>query len=464
MDNDFANPLISRRIMDSVAAGIFTVDLDWRITFFNREAERITGVRSDQALGQYWADIVRASDADEGCALKHSLRTGEPVINRAIYLTDNKNRRVPVSITTAVLRDENEQVIGCVESFRDLSRVEELQKRLQAKYTFEDIIGRSAAMRKVFELLPIVAESDSTTLIEGSSGTGKELVARAIHNLSARRRKPFVAINCGALPDTLLESELFGYKKGAFTGADRDKSGRFALAEGGTIFLDEIADISPAMQTRLLRVLQERVFESLGSVAPVKADVRIVVATNQSLSKLVEHDKFREDLFYRVNVIRIELPALRDRRVDIPLLIDHFITRFNRLKEKNIHGVSPEAMSILMGYDYPGNVRELENIIEHAFVLCAGGVIEPQHLPAWLRGGDARVFISDKLGRMTLDQIEKLAITDAIRRHHGNRHAAARELDIHPSTLFRKIKTHEINLPEEDGRYRSSRSRAIPKR
>ncbi len=451
-DDTFVKPLICRMIMDSVAAGIFTVDLDWNITFFNREAERITGISSDEALGQYWADIVHASDAEEDCALKHSLRTGEPVINRAIYLIDKKGQRIPVSITTAVLRDEQGQVIGCVESFRDLSRVEELQKRLLSQYTYEDIIGRSASMRKVFELLPVVAESDSTALIEGASGTGKELVARAIHNLSSRSKKPFVAINCGALPDTLLESELFGYKKGAFTGADRDKPGRFSLAEGGTIFLDEIADISPAMQTRMLRVLQERVYEVLGSVTPVKSNVRIVVASNQSLNKLVQEGKFREDLFYRVNVIRIELPPLRDRRVDIPLLIDHFLHRFNRLKGKDIHGVSPGAMSVLMSHDYPGNVRELENIVEHAFVLCSSGMIQSRHLPPWLEGAGPSAINQDMLGRMTLEQIEKMAITDALRRQKGNRHAAARELGIHPSTLFRKIKSLQIDLPDRDGR------------
>ena len=266
-----------------------------------------------------------------------------------------------------------------------------------------------------------------------------------------------MAINCGALPDTLLESELFGYKKGAFTDAQKDKPGRFALAEGGTIFLDEIADISHAMQTRLLRVLQERFYEPLGSVSPVKTDIRVVVATNRSLHKLVQEEKFRDDLFYRINVIRIDLPALRDRREDIPLMIDHFVHRFNRIKEKDIHGVSPEAMAILIGHEYPGNVRELENIIEHAFVLCSSGMIEPRHLPSWLRGTDAGPITREVLDKMTLKQIEKLAITDAIRRHDGNRHAAASELGIHPSTLFRKIKTLRIDLPDHDGRNHPTR-------
>ena len=451
MEHRCSRPLVCQAIMDSVAAGIFTVDLDWRITFFNREAERITGVGRDEARGQYWADVVRASDAEENCALKHSLRTGEPVINKAIYLIDRRGRRVPVSITTAVMRDADDQIIGCVESFRDLSRVEELQKKLEASYTFEDIIGRSAAMRKVFELLPVLAESNSTVLIEGTSGTGKELVARAIHNLSARSRRRFVAVNCGALPDTLLESELFGYKKGAFTDARRDKPGRFAVAEGGTLFLDEIADVSPAMQTRLLRVLQERVYEPLGSVEPVPTDVRIVVATNRDLRDLVSQGRFRDDLLYRIDVVRVELPGLCDRREDIPLLIDHFVHRFNRVQEKDVAGVSPEAMAALLRHDYPGNVRELENIIEHAFVLCRSGLIEPRHLPAWLGAVDTATS-APQLPTATLAQLEKLAITDALRRTRGNRHAAANELGIHPSTLFRKLKALNIDLPPGDRR------------
>ncbi|HWQ92558.1 MAG TPA: sigma 54-interacting transcriptional regulator, partial [Clostridia bacterium] len=277
-------------------------------------------------------------------------------------------------------------------------------------------------------------------LIEGPSGTGKELFAKAIHNLSKRKGKKFVALNCGALPDNLLESELFGYKAGAFTDARRDKPGRFALAEGGTIFLDEIGDISSAMQARLLRVLQERLYEPLGGVDPVKTDVRVIAATNKSLSKLVEQGRFREDLFYRIHVIRIELPGLRDRREDIPLLIEHFIARFNRLKGKDISGASDEVLARLMEHSFPGNVRELENIIEHAFVLCPGGVIELKHLPPSLRAGDLSEAL--RFGKaMTLASVERLLIVDALRRNHGNRQKAAKELGINPSTLFRKLKS-----------------------
>jgi transcriptional regulator with PAS, ATPase and Fis domain len=285
-----------------------------------------------------------------------------------------------------------------------------------------------------------VAESDSTVLIEGASGTGKELFARAIHQLSQRRAKKCVALNCGALPDTLLESELFGYKAGAFTDARKDKPGRFAIAEGGTVFLDEIGDISPAMQTRLLRVLQERVYEPLGGIEPVRCDVRVIAASNRSLAALVKDGKFREDLYYRVHVVRLELPPLRERREDLPLLIDHFIARLNRLKGRDIAGVSNTALARLMEYDFPGNVRELENILEHAFVLCRGGLIELAHLPPQVRGSEEGLPSRLPSG-LTLAAMEELLIRDALRRSNGNRAAAARELRIDVSTLFRKLKT-----------------------
>jgi len=330
--------------------------------------------------------------------------------------------------------------------------VEQLRKELQARYTFEDIVGRSPAMMRLFEVLPLIAESGSTVLVEGPSGTGKELFARAIHNLSPRNNKPFIAVNCAALPDNLLESELFGYKAGAFTDAKRDKPGRFALANGGTIFLDEIGDISPAMQVRLLRVLQERTVDPLGATKPVAIDVRVITATNRVLRDEVRCGRFREDLYYRVRVVHLELPELRKRREDIPLLVESLIARFNGLQGKDIAGVSDHVMARLMGYEYPGNVRELENIIEQAFVLCRGGMIEMCHLPPELRPTSGRNF--DDLHPMSLDAIEKLFITEALDRNDGNRKTTARELGIDVTTLFRKIKRHVIELPEKDGRGR----------
>lgn len=438
-------------ILDSIADGVFTVDEEWRITSFNRAAEQITGVPRAEAVGRRCSDVLRASICENECALKETLRTGRPTVNKAIYILDANGRRIPISISAAVLKDAAGNPIGGVETFRDLSLVEELRKELEGTYTFADIVGRSAPMQRLFDLLPRIADSTSTVLIEGASGTGKELVARAIHNLSSRRDKRFVAINCGALPDTLLESELFGYKAGAFTDARNDKPGRLAIADGGTVLLDEIGDVSPAMQSRLLRVLQERVFEPLGSVEPVAVDVRVIAATNKDLSRLVKKGVFREDLFYRINVIRMKLPELRDRREDIPLLVDRFINKFNGLQNKDIVGVSDAALAILMEHDYPGNVRELENIIEHAFVLCHGGWIDTQHLPLTLRGEADRGPVPGR-GPLTLRALEALHIADAVRRHGGNRTAAARELGIDPSTLFRKIKSLGIELPGPDRR------------
>jgi transcriptional regulator with PAS, ATPase and Fis domain len=330
--------------------------------------------------------------------------------------------------------------------------VKQLQKELQGRYTFEDIVGRSPAMMRLFEVLPQIAESSSTVLIEGESGTGKELFARALHNLSPRRKKRFVAVNCAALPDTLLETELFGHKAGAFTDAKRDRTGRFALADGGTIFLDEIGDISPALQVRLLRVLQDRVVEPLGAVEPVPVDVRVVAASNKDLAKLIRAGKYREDLYYRIRVIHLVLPSLRQRREDIPFLVDHFVAKFNRLQGKDIAGVAVEAMARLMEHDFPGNIRELENIIEQAFVLCRGGIIELHHLPSELR--PATSSATGVVGSMNLQAMKKALISDVLRRYGGNRKRAARDLGINVSTLYRKIRAFQIEVPETDGRSR----------
>lgn len=381
-------------ILDSIVDGVFTVDEEWQITSFNRAAEEITGVASADAIGQRCCDVFHASICENQCALKESLQTGDPVVCKPIYIVRADGRRISVSISATALKDHEGNVIGGVETFRDLSVIEELRKELLDKYTVADIVARSGAMRQVLDALPQLAESDSTVLIEGASGTGKELVARAIHTLSPRSMKRFVAVNCGALPDTLLESELFGYTAGAFTDARRDKPGRFAVADGGTMFLDEIGEITPAMQVKLLRVLQEKAFEPLGAVDPVRTNVRIVAATARNLQSLVAEGVFRADLFYRVNVIRIQLPPLRDRREDIPLLVEHFVSRFNRLQQKNVSGVSEEVMAILLEHEFPGNIRELQNIVEHAFVLCRDGLIELRHLPATLRALAAAVHFT----------------------------------------------------------------------
>ncbi|NLX14174.1 MAG: sigma 54-interacting transcriptional regulator [Phycisphaerales bacterium] len=440
-------------ILDSINEGVFTVNLDWRITAFNKAAERITGVPRRDALGRPCCEVFRASICESACALRQTLSTGKPIVNATAHIVSHTGQRIPIRISTALLKSPDGKVIGGVESFQDLSQVEQLQKQLEARYTFEDIVGRSAAMMNLFQILPQIAESSSTVLIEGASGTGKELFARAIHNLSPRKKKRFVAINCAALPDTLLESELFGHKAGAFTDARRDKPGRFAIADGGTIFLDEIGDISPAMQVRLLRVLQERAIEPLGALESIKVDVRVVAATNKDLVKLVRAGKFREDLFYRIRVVHLKLPSLRQRREDIPLLIDRLVAKFNRLQGKDLAGVSREVLARLMDHDYPGNVRELENIIEQAFVLCRGGLIELHHLPPELRPA-AGQSTGEYGGPATLEAMERLLIAEALHRHKGNRKQTARDLGIDTSTLYRKLKSLGIETPSSDGRSR----------
>ncbi|MBI5550037.1 MAG: sigma 54-interacting transcriptional regulator [Desulfobacterales bacterium] len=439
-------------ILDSVNEGVFTVGPDFHITAFNRAAERITGISRQEAIGKACCDVFHASICERECALRRTFHTGRPVFNATAQIINNQGQRVPIRISTAILKDDRGSVIGGVESFQDLSQVEQLQKELESRYTFEDIVGRSNAMMQLFKMLPQVADSASTVLIEGASGTGKELFARAIHNLSPRRRRRFVAVNCAALPDTLLESELFGHKAGAFTDARRDKTGRFEWADGGTIFLDEIGDISPAMQVRLLRVLQDHMVEPLGTLQPKAVDIRVVAATNKDLAQLVRAGNFREDLYYRIRVIHMLLPPLKDRREDIPLLIDHLVGKFNRLQGKDIAGVSGDVAARLMTYDFPGNVRELENIIEQAFVLCRGGIIELRHLPPELRALGATGLTPS--GSMNLNAMEKHFIAESLRICQGNRKKAAKELGIDVATLYRKIKAHAIEVPEADGRGR----------
>ncbi|MCK5796485.1 MAG: sigma 54-interacting transcriptional regulator [Deltaproteobacteria bacterium] len=457
----------SHVILDAINEGVFTVDLDWRITSFNRAAERISGIARDDALGQRCSEVLRASICEGACALRSTLETGKPTQGERIYIVDAEGAEIPVKISAAVLRGEGGEIVGGVETFSDLREVEALKKQLKEKHSFADIIGKSEPMQRLFALLPPIAASHATVLIEGASGTGKELVAQAIHALSSRREGRFVAVNCGALPDTLLESELFGYKAGAFTDARQDKPGRFALAEGGTLFLDEIGDISPAMQARLLRVLQEHVYEPLGAVEPVSTDARIVAASNKDLSVLVQEGIFREDLFYRIRVVHLGVPALSERREDIPLLVEHFIARFNRLEGKAIGGLAPSTLALLMAHAYPGNVRELQNIIEHAFVLCPGGDIEVAHLPSYLWEGDAEVRSSLLGGALGAPRAASLAVSggdlrsrerthivEVLRKHDGNRTRAARELGINPSTLYRKMSSLEIDIPSGRGRGR----------
>ncbi len=423
-------------ILDSIADGVFTVDLDWRITSFNRAAENITGIRKSDAMGKRCSEVLRANMCETNCILRETFDTQKAVVNVPMYIMRADKSRLPVNVSTNILKNSKGDFVGGVETFRDLSAINSLKRELFKQHSFEDIISKNSRMLKLFSILPQIAKSGSTVLIQGPSGTGKELFARAIHNHSPKRNGPFIAVNCGALPETLCESELFGYKAGAFTDAKKDKLGRFALARDGTIFLDEICDISKSVQGRLLRVLEEKVYEPLGSTETVKTNARVIAASNRSLEDLVQEGVFREDLYFRVNVIKLSLPPLLERKEDIPLLVDHFVHRYNELRGRSVIGVSQRAMAALMLYDWPGNVRELENAIEHAFVLCDGDVLHLENLPEHLVPKKDGIFMA---GGVTLKEIEKHAIEQALQRNNGRKLATARELGIDKNTLRRKI-------------------------
>jgi len=444
---------VTEIILESISEGVFTVDKDWRITSFNRAAEEITGVAREEAIGKHCWEVFRSNMCESDCAMRRTMDEGAPVVNASAYFINSERRRIPVTVSTDVLKDANGSVIGGVETFRDVSQVEALRKELDGRYRMGDMVSRSPAMQKIFTLLPQVATSESTVLIHGETGTGKELLARALHEHSHRKEKPFIAINCGALPDTLLESELFGYKAGAFTSAVKDKAGLFSAANGGTLLLDEIGDISPAFQVKLLRVLQDNTFQPLGSTQTLKTDVRILASTHQDLSERVANGSFRQDLYYRINVVTLPLPPLRERKEDIPLLCERIIARMNRTRGRAVSGISQEAMAVLMSYDYPGNIRELENIIEHAFILCPDEMIMPSHLPEHLRPNRQDAGAVDRGGiRLAKRSAEAQSIIDALARNDYSRQAAARDLGIHKSTLFRKIKALGIEPPATDGR------------
>lgn len=431
-------------ILDSIADGVFTVDREWKITSFNTAAERLTGVSRKEAIGRSCSDIFHASICTQDCALRRSISTGVEIIDQKIDIINRKGQKVPISISTAVLTDKDGEVIGGVETFRDQSYIEDLKKEIKAQYTFEDILSKSKKILGIFDILPDIAYSDSTVLIEGSSGTGKELFARAIHNISHRSSGPFVAVNSSALPEALLESELFGYVKGAFTNAMKDKPGRFAIAEGGTILLDEIGDLSKALQVKMLRVLQEKEYEPLGSVKSQKADVRIIASTNRNLLQEVQTGNFREDLYYRLNIVKIVLPDLVERREDIPLLVEHFVEKLSVRMGKDIRGVSDDVLDFFMRYDFPGNVRELENIIEHAVILCRDQIIAKKHLPSELVGEVPSIERGSLTLKDSMRETERQMIMEYLSRYDGSRVKTAQALNMTKVTLWRKMKEFDL--------------------
>ncbi|MBU0476272.1 MAG: sigma 54-interacting transcriptional regulator [Bacteroidetes bacterium] len=430
-------------ILDNVSDGVFTVNKNLIITYFNSAAEKISGVSRNDALGKFCFNILKSNICETNCPINTSLANSSDIINshQIIYRVDED--KIPLTISVVSLKDSRGRTKGGVEIFRDLSKVEALEKEIKKQYTFEDIISKNHKVLQIFNILPIISESDSTILLEGASGTGKELFARAIHNLSHRKNEPFVAVNCAALPDTLLESELFGYIKGAFTDAKKNKPGRFELAKKGTIFLDEIDSMPLATQVKLLRVLQEKEFEPLGATQTVKTNVRVISATKNNLHKLVQDGQFRPDLFYRINVVKIELPSLKERRDDIPLLIQHFIKKFNHQMQKSIRNVSDEVLKILLNYSYEGNIRQLENIMEHSFVMCQTDTINWEHLPPEINFAQNQDSTIPKLD-IPLKESERNKIIEVLNKNNWNTSDSADELQIHKSTLWRKMKKYRL--------------------
>ncbi|MGD1970581.1 MAG: sigma 54-interacting transcriptional regulator [Desulfobacterales bacterium] len=428
-------------ILNSITDGVLTVDRKMIITSFNRAAEKITQVKRSEAIGRHCFEVMRAEVCESGCAIQKTFKTGKPCQNIPVFIVRADNKRIPISVTTGIVRDDQGNVIGGVETFRDLSELNKLRREIYNRHSFEDIVSKNHQMLQLFSILPQVADSRSTVLIEGASGTGKELLARAIHNHSPRRTAPFMAVNCGALPDTLIESELFGYQAGAFTDAKHNKPGRFALVKDGTIFLDEIGDISAAMQTRLLRVLENRTFSPLGATSTQQMKARVIAATHRNLKEMIAAGQFREDLYFRINVVGLRLPPLKERKEDIPLLVDHFIERFNTLTGKQIVGISQDALAALTLYDWPGNVRELENAIEHAFVLSLDGMIRLAYLPEQIQPQKEPLQLPVET---SLKAIEKQAIIRALNHNNWRKMATARELGIDKNTLRRKILRYDI--------------------
>ena len=435
-------------ILDNLDIGVFTVNRGGHITSFNSMAETISGYQRHEILGQHHEKITGCNLPGETCGLAESIKTGKGLSNLQRQLFTSDGRKLPIRASFMALRNEAGEIIGGLETFQDLSLIQKLNRAISNKYTFADMIGKDGVMQQLFEILPIVADSEANVLVEGPTGTGKDLVAKIIHNASRRKDKPFVKVNCAALPDNLLESEMFGYIKGAFTGADRDKPGRFQEAEGGSIFLDEIGDLPLSLQAKLLRVLEDKEFYPLGGRKLCRVDVRIIAATNQILENLVKEKRFREDLFYRLNVMRLELPPLRRRRGDVPLLINSFLKQYNITKGASVSRIAEDAMEILLNYDYPGNIRELENIIEHAGVLCQGEVIERRHLPMYIQAASVQVAedpISRIHGLEERAQQEREVLVATLKKHRWHRQKVAQALGIDRTTLWRKMKKYNIS-------------------
>ena len=430
-------------IFSSVQDAIITVDTEMNVIEANKAAEKICGFKLDN--GQAFADCT--TECDRSCleVLQETLKKRTTIQDYQIECVHHDHNKLIAMVNSSPLLDRGGHFMGAVLVIRDITRLAHLEEELKERHHFQNIIGKSEKMQKIYNLLKTLSNQTTTVLITGGSGTGKEMAARALHYGGARANSPFVTVNCSALAESLLESELFGHVKGAFTGADRDKIGRFEAADGGTILLDEIGDISPLIQLKLLRVLQEKEFDRVGESNPRKVDVRVLASTNRDLKEAIRIGEFREDLYYRLNVIEINLPLLRDRYEDIPLLINHFCGVFQKNYDNKITGVSKEVLQAFMNYPWPGNVRELEHAIERAFVLCRDPMIQLEHLPAEIRDYTPARIVK----RLPEDRgsDDPMVIRKALEKTDWNISKAARLLGISRWTMYRRFQKYDIRRP-----------------
>jgi PAS domain S-box-containing protein len=434
-------------ILDNLDIGVLTVDRGGHITFFNTRAETITGFNRGDVLGKSCSMIFGSRSSHDLLLLDETIADGQARASTAGEIMTREGQAIPMRANYMALKNEDGRIVGGLATLSDMSLKYQFNSAIKGRYTFYDMVGKDPAIQKIFEIVPVVASSDATILIEGPTGTGKDVLAKVIHNAGSRSKKPLVKVNCAALPDNLLESEMFGYVRGAFTGAEKDKPGRFQEAAGGTIFLDEIGDLPLSLQAKLLRVLEDKEFYPLGSRNTTKVDVRIISATNQNLGRLVAEKRFREDLFYRLNVMRLELPPLKNRKGDIPLLISHILKRLCATRDTLAEKFSNNAMELLLNHDYPGNVRELENIIEHSLIVCQGKIIERNHLPLSLQAAIALPLPTEEKRpfEKEIEFSEKTIILDTLQTNNWNKGKTAAALNINRSTLWRKMKKHKIS-------------------
>lgn len=440
------NDRMFEAILNSISEGVMTLDKDWKIASWNRAAEQITGFHKEEVLGKECTRVFRAALCREHCPVDRALSCGHPYRDVQVAIRNKRNEVVHLVVNASPLYDEQGHIVGGLETFRDVSQSRWMQEELERQYGYTNIVGRSDAMKRVYEVMGSLLGTDTTVLIQGESGTGKELIARALHFYGPRTEKPFVAINCSALPEGVLESELFGHAKGAFTGAIRDHVGKFELANGGTLFLDEIAEISPAIQVKLLRVLEEREFQRVGDNRSIKVDIRLITATNKDLYRKVLENSFRDDLYYRLSVFPLNLPPLRERTADIRLLVAHFIKKFNKQMGRSIQGIADEFLEILESYSWPGNVRELANAIEHAFVHCNGMLLRSADLPHHIANATPAVVAQpSRKPQEKLDLVERELIVRELEAAQWRKSIAARRLGMSRATLWRKMEKFGID-------------------